>query len=100
MSLKSPPTGPAPEETARVAEAAFPNGNPYLMLREKLGITFEDEDFAVLYPDCGQPAYAPWRLALITLLQFREVPSPTGKPRLPYAASVDLNYWARQCARL
>ena len=28
--------------------------------------------FADLYPERGQPAYAPWRLALVTLMQFRE----------------------------
>src|SRR5918993_5005457 len=28
--------------------------------------------FADLYPQRGQPAYTPWRLALVTLLQFRE----------------------------
>jgi transposase len=33
---------------------------------------FADADFADLYPRLGQPAYAPWRLALVTLLQFRE----------------------------
>ena len=27
---------------------------------------------ADLYPKCGQPAYVPWRLALVTLMQFRE----------------------------
>jgi transposase len=29
-------------------------------------------DFTDRYPKRGQPAYAPWRLALVTLLQFRE----------------------------
>lgn len=72
MSLKPTPTDPVPKETARVAKSAFPNGNPYLTLREKPGTAFADEEFADLYPDCGQPAYSPWRLALITLLQFRE----------------------------
>jgi len=33
---------------------------------------FADADFADLYPKLGQPAYAPWRLALDTLMQFRE----------------------------
>ena len=33
---------------------------------------FADADFADLYPQRGQPAYAPWRLALVTLMQFRE----------------------------
>jgi hypothetical protein len=30
MSLKPSPLQPVPEETARVAQAAFPAGNPYL----------------------------------------------------------------------
>jgi transposase len=33
---------------------------------------FTDADFADLYPRRGQPAYGPWRLTLVTLLQFRE----------------------------
>ena len=32
----------------------------------------QDTDFADLYPRRGQPAFTPWRLALITILQFRE----------------------------
>ena len=55
MSLKPSQTGPVPKETTRVAEAAFPKGNPYLTLREKLGTAFADEDYTDLYPDCGQP---------------------------------------------
>jgi transposase len=63
---------PVPEDTARVARAAFPQSNPYLKLRDELGTVFHDTDFAELYPRRGQPAFAPWRLALITVLQFRE----------------------------
>jgi transposase len=37
-----------------------------------LGLSLSREDFADLYPDRGQPAWTPWRLALVTLLQFRE----------------------------
>ena len=33
---------------------------------------FDDAAFSDLYPALGQPAYAPWRLALVTLMQFRE----------------------------
>jgi transposase len=33
---------------------------------------FTDEDFASLFPCHGQPALAPWRLALVTILQFAE----------------------------
>jgi transposase len=61
-----------PEDTARVAQAAFSHGNPYLQLRDELGTIFHDTDFADLYPRRGQPAFTPWRLALITVLQFRE----------------------------
>ena len=72
MSLQLRFVPPVPEETARVARAVFPDGNPYLRLRDELGTIFHDTDFAVLYPRSGQPALAPWRLALITVLQFRE----------------------------
>ena len=33
---------------------------------------FQDEMFAALFPKEGQPALAPWRLALITIMQFVE----------------------------
>lgn len=72
MSLKIQPIGAIPTTTADVARAAFPKGNLYLKLRDALGIWFNDADFARLYSTTGQPAAAPWRLALITILQFRE----------------------------
>jgi transposase len=73
MSLRpQQPIPPVPDDTARVARAAFRRGNPCLILRDRLGTLFMDADFADLYPKRGQPAYAPWRLALVTLLQFRE----------------------------
>jgi len=61
-----------PELTEEVARAAFPKGNPYLTLRDNLGTIFEDEDFVDLFPEHGQPALPPWRLALVTIMQFRE----------------------------
>ena len=72
MSLRPQPFEPVPEDTARVARAAFPKGNPYLILRDQLGMIFQDEDFMALFPVCGQPSLPPWRLALVTILQFRE----------------------------
>src|SRR3954452_6176479 len=73
MSLRpQSPLPPVPEDTARVAQTAFRRGNPYLLLRTRLGTIFADAEFADLFPTRGQPAYAPWRLALVTLLQFRE----------------------------
>ena len=61
-----------PEETVRVARAAYPKGNLYLSLHDHLGTIYEDKLFARIYPNVEQPAYAPWRLALISLMQFLE----------------------------
>ena len=72
MSLRPQIIGPISEETVRVARAAYPKGNLYLRLRDDLGTIYEDGQFAALYPDGGQPAYAPWRLALISIRQFLE----------------------------
>jgi transposase len=56
----------------QVARAAFPHGKAYLTLRDALGTIVADEDFAPLFPSCGQPGLSPWRLALVTVMQFRE----------------------------
>ncbi len=58
--------------TARAAHAAFPKGHRYLTLRDELGTIFTDEMFADLFPATGRPAEAPWRLALVTIVQFAE----------------------------
>ena len=72
MSLHPHPLEPVPEETARVARGAFPKGHPYLTFRDALGTIFQDEDFTALFPAWGQPGLPPWRLALVTIMQFRE----------------------------
>jgi len=72
MSLHSHVIEPVPEETARVARAAFPKGHPYLTFRDALGTIFQDEDFSALFPAWGQPGLPPWRLALVTIMPFRE----------------------------
>jgi transposase len=41
-------------------------------LRDEFSALYEDEDFRDLYPTRGQPGLAPWRLALVTVLQFSE----------------------------
>jgi len=62
-----------PEETARVARAAFPNGNAYMTLRDELGVIYEDRAFALLFGSArGRPAESPGCLALVTALQFAE----------------------------
>src|SRR5918999_5728868 len=70
--LKPSPIEAVPEGTSRVAKAAFRKGNPLLSLRDELGAIFADADFAGLFPKLGQPGLPPWRLALVTLLQFRD----------------------------
>src|SRR4051794_40826125 len=72
MSLRPEPLGPIPTETARVARAAFPKGHPCLRLRDELGPIDDDARFAALFPARGRPVEAPWRLALVTVLQFAE----------------------------
>jgi transposase len=72
MSLHPEPIGTIPAETARVARAAFPKGTVVMRLRDGFGALYEDEDFAALYPSRGQSGLPPWRLALVTVLQFLE----------------------------
>lgn len=70
--MRPKPIGPVPEDTARVARAAFPKGTTYVRMRDVLGAIYDDEDFAELFEARGRPAIAPWRLALVTLMQFSE----------------------------
>jgi transposase len=70
VSMHPQPIGPVPEDTARVAKAAFPKGNLYIQMRNVLGSIYDDEDFAELFEVRGRPAIAPWRLALVTVMQF------------------------------
>jgi len=73
MSLHSQVGYLVPEETARVARAAFPKGNNlYMRMRDHLGSIFDDEQFAALFSHTGQPALSPHRLALVTIMQFAE----------------------------
>src|SRR5262249_22244001 len=61
-----------PEETQRVARAAFPKGTLCLRIADALGTVYQNQEFASLFPTRGQPAEAPARLALATVLQFVE----------------------------
>jgi transposase len=72
LSLKPQKLGPIPEETARVAHAIYPKGNVFMQMRDELGTIYQDEAFAHLFSHTGQPAEAPWRLALVTVMQFAE----------------------------
>ena len=72
MCIHPEPIGEIPPETIRVARAAFPKGTVVMRLRDAFGELYRDEDFSRFYPKRGQPAFAPWRLALVTVLQFLE----------------------------
>jgi transposase len=72
MSLPPHAIPAIPEETVRVARAAFPRGNMYLTMRDQLGPLYENEHFAALFPKRGRPAEAPWLLALVCVFQFVE----------------------------
>lgn len=72
MSLRARMVGGIPEETARVARAAFRKGTLAIRIRDELGELFSDAGFAGLYPSRGKPAWSPGRLALVSVMQFAE----------------------------
>jgi transposase len=72
MSLRPQNPLPAPEETRRIARAAFPKGTLCLRIADALGPVYQDGQFTALFPRLGQPAEAPGRLALAVVLQFVE----------------------------
>ena len=68
-----------------------------MRLRDELGLFYQDEDFAELYPDRGQTALAPWRLSMILIMQFLEnlsdrqtADSVRGRIDWKYALSLEL----------
>lgn len=61
-----------PEETAEIAQAAFPKGNVYMTMRDKLGVMYEDSEFSALFANDGQPGLPPGMLAQVTVMQYAE----------------------------
>lgn len=72
MSLHPQDPPSIPEETRRVARAAFPKGTLCLDIADALGAIYQDSQFTALFSPLGQPALTPARLALVTALQFLE----------------------------
>ena len=72
MSLRSPVGYMVPDETIRVAHAAFPKGNVYMEIQAELGMLYTNHQFASLFSGTGQPAEDPARLALILIMQTIE----------------------------
>jgi len=105
MSLRPQVPLEVPEETCRIARAAFPKGTLCLRIADTLGAVYQDGQFATLFPRRGQPAAAPGRLAFATVLQFVAV--CWALLQLPYlacwlvAAAVSgvvaaVSYWRRE----
>lgn len=72
MSLGPGLVGSVPEETVRVARAAFPKGCLAMRVRDALGPVFADSDFADLFPVRGRPGLSPALLVMVSVLQFAE----------------------------
>jgi hypothetical protein len=72
MSMYPQERASIPEETARVAQAAYPKGTRAMRLRDELGGVYRDEPFAGLFSSQGRPAEAPWRLALVLVRHYPE----------------------------
>ncbi|MER5917338.1 IS1182 family transposase [Streptomyces sp. NPDC001982] len=72
MSMQPKSYQRIPARTVLTAWAACPKGTPAMLIRDRLDVLFEDEEFAELYPKDGRPALSPGQLALVSVLQFAE----------------------------
>src|SRR6266700_498464 len=72
MSMKPRGLEPIPDETRLLMQRLCPKGTMVTQLRDALGPIYSDEPFAQLFAKRGRPAEAPWRLALVTVLQAME----------------------------
>lgn len=72
MSLRREPVPPIPAETVRVVRAAFAEGTVHTRLRDELDVLYADQDFVGLFAVRGRPAVAPWRLAMVLVMQVME----------------------------
>ncbi|MDQ7909432.1 IS1182 family transposase [Phytohabitans sp. ZYX-F-186] len=72
VSLRPGEDRGVPEQTARLARAAFRRGNVYLRMRDELRVRFDDREFGELFAVRGRPGLSPARLALVSVLQFME----------------------------
>ncbi|HEY9770345.1 MAG TPA: transposase [Coleofasciculaceae cyanobacterium] len=82
---------PIPLLTKEIAHKALTKGNLYMSLRDELSAFYDDEDFAELYSDEGQPALRPGSLALICVMQYMANLSDTGAVEA-VAARIDWKY--------
>lgn len=72
VSMRSGGVGSIPEQTVRVARAAFPKGALAMRIRDTLGSVFTDTEFKDLFPARGKPGLSPALLTMVLILQFVE----------------------------
>ena len=72
VSLRARSSQRIPVRTVRTASAACPKGTSAMLVRDRLDVLFEDEDFADLFPADGRPGFSPGQLAMVSVLQFAE----------------------------
>lgn len=72
MSRYRPHNFEIPEETIRVAQAAFPKGNAYMTMRDEFGPLFNDAHFAAMFDWRGQEGESPGLLSMVTIMQHIE----------------------------
>lgn len=72
VGLGKPEAMEVPEDTVRIAKAAFRKGNPYLRMRDAFGVVFAGGNWEDLFKYVGRPAESPGLVALVTVFQFCE----------------------------
>jgi transposase len=99
MSIGSRKGLSIPEETIRIARAAFPKGNSYMRLRDEMGVLYLESEFDGVFSKVGQPGEAPGLLAMVTIFQFMEglsdrqaADSVRGRIDWKYALGLELTY--------
>ena len=85
MSLRPQDPLSVPEETRRVAQAAFPKGTLCLHIADALGPVYQDSQFKAVFPRHGSAVDAPRRGKLVSahLLCFGRLPVPRVALLLP-----------------
>lgn len=72
MSMQPKPWPDVPEQTARMARAAFRKGNLATRIRDELGQVYEDARFVAAFGVRGRPGISPAQLMIASVLQFSE----------------------------
>lgn len=72
MSMQPRPWPEVPEQTARMARAAFRKGNLATRIRDELGQVYADARFAAVFGVRGRPGISPAQLMIACVLQFSE----------------------------